>query len=186
MLSKEKQMDVLEAYDLTKSLRAAAELTGVDHHTVARYVAARATGTALEELALSGRPRATASRTRSPSGSSAPRARSAPTSSTNGSSPWATPAQSAPPGGWWPRSRPPIATPTTASTSPGSPNLACGSNTTSVTDPVVDGVHRVVLRLAGLEPLPGDHPARPIAPWPRSSPRSTGPFASSAARRPTC
>ena len=27
MLSKEKQMDVLEAYDLTKSLRAAAELT---------------------------------------------------------------------------------------------------------------------------------------------------------------
>ena len=51
MLSKEKQMDVLEAYDLTKSLRAAAELTGTDHHTVARYVAARAAGMAIEEMA---------------------------------------------------------------------------------------------------------------------------------------
>ena len=52
MLSKEKQMDVLEAYDLTKSLRAAAELTGVDHHTVARYVAARAAGQPFQEGAL--------------------------------------------------------------------------------------------------------------------------------------
>ncbi|HUI04990.1 MAG TPA: IS21 family transposase [Acidimicrobiales bacterium] len=51
MLSKEKQMDVLEAYDLTKSLRAAAELAGTDHHTVARYVAARAAGTAIDEMA---------------------------------------------------------------------------------------------------------------------------------------
>ena len=49
MLSKEKQMDVLEAYDLTKSLRAAAQLTGVDHHTVARYVEARARGQELDE-----------------------------------------------------------------------------------------------------------------------------------------
>jgi transposase len=49
MLSKEKQMDVLEAYDLTQSLRGAAQLTGVDHHTVARYVAARAAGT-LDEV----------------------------------------------------------------------------------------------------------------------------------------
>ena len=51
MLSKEKQMDVLEAYDLTKSLRAASQLTGVDHHTVARYVAARAAGRSYEEMA---------------------------------------------------------------------------------------------------------------------------------------
>jgi hypothetical protein len=50
MLSKEKQMDVLEAYDLTNSLRAAAQLTGTDHHTVARYVAARAAGMAVEEM----------------------------------------------------------------------------------------------------------------------------------------
>lgn len=50
MLSKEKQMDVLEAYDLTKSLRGAAELTGVDHHTVARYVAARDAGLSVEEM----------------------------------------------------------------------------------------------------------------------------------------
>ena len=50
MLSKEKQMDVLEAYDLTKSLRAAAQLAGTDHHTVARYVAARAAGQAIEEM----------------------------------------------------------------------------------------------------------------------------------------
>jgi hypothetical protein len=51
MLSKEKQMDVLEAYDLTRTLRGAAELTGVDHHTVARYVAARAAGLNVEEMA---------------------------------------------------------------------------------------------------------------------------------------
>lgn len=44
MLPKEKAMQVLEAYDLTKSFRAAGQLTGVDHHTVARAVAARALG----------------------------------------------------------------------------------------------------------------------------------------------
>ncbi|GAA2662613.1 hypothetical protein GCM10010307_81840 [Streptomyces vastus] len=31
-------MEILEAYDHTGSYRAAAVLTGVDHHTVARYV----------------------------------------------------------------------------------------------------------------------------------------------------
>jgi len=50
MLSKEKQMDVLEAYDLTRTLRGAAELAGVDHHTVARYVAARAAGLDVAEM----------------------------------------------------------------------------------------------------------------------------------------
>jgi hypothetical protein len=43
-LPEEKRMEVLEAYDLTKSYRAAAQLCGVDHHTVARAVAARALG----------------------------------------------------------------------------------------------------------------------------------------------
>jgi hypothetical protein len=51
MLSKEKQMDVLEAYDLSQSLRAAAQLSGTDHHTVSRYVAARAAGRLIEETA---------------------------------------------------------------------------------------------------------------------------------------
>ena len=37
-------MDVLEAYDLTKSLRGAGKLTGVDHHSVANLVEARASG----------------------------------------------------------------------------------------------------------------------------------------------
>lgn len=45
MLSKERQMEVLEAFDLTKSFRAAAQLTGVDHHTVKRLVTGRALGT---------------------------------------------------------------------------------------------------------------------------------------------
>jgi len=35
MLPKEKKMELLEPYDLTKSIRAAGQLTGVDHHTVA-------------------------------------------------------------------------------------------------------------------------------------------------------
>jgi transposase len=37
-------MEILEAFDLTGSYRAAAELAGCDHHTVARYVALRAAG----------------------------------------------------------------------------------------------------------------------------------------------
>ena len=44
MLSKEKIMEVLEAYDLTGSYRSAGQLCGVDHHTVRRYVAARDAG----------------------------------------------------------------------------------------------------------------------------------------------
>ncbi len=39
-------MEILEAYDLTGSYRAAAELAGCDHHTVARYVALREAGEA--------------------------------------------------------------------------------------------------------------------------------------------
>ena len=34
-------MKILSAYDLTKSLRGAAELAGCSHHTVARLVRAR-------------------------------------------------------------------------------------------------------------------------------------------------
>lgn len=49
MLPKEKRMQVLEAFDLTKSFRAAGQLTGVDHHTVARAVAARALGQEVTE-----------------------------------------------------------------------------------------------------------------------------------------
>ena len=44
MYSKEQILEILEAYDLTKSFRSAAALVGCDHHTVARYVAARAVG----------------------------------------------------------------------------------------------------------------------------------------------
>jgi len=57
MLSKEQQMEVLEAYDLVKSYRGAAELCGVDHHTVARVVLQRAAGLDLGEGAT--RPRST-------------------------------------------------------------------------------------------------------------------------------
>ena len=41
MKSAEEIMEILEAFDLTGSLRDAAELAGCSHHTVARYVAAR-------------------------------------------------------------------------------------------------------------------------------------------------
>lgn len=50
MKSAEEIMNMLEAFDLTGSLRDAGELAGVSHHTVARYVQAREAG------ALSGRP----------------------------------------------------------------------------------------------------------------------------------
>jgi hypothetical protein len=49
MLPKEKKMEVLDAYDLTRSYRSAALLCGVDHHTVARALAARALGAELSE-----------------------------------------------------------------------------------------------------------------------------------------
>ena len=42
-------MEILEAYDLTGSYRAAAELAGCDHHTVARYVKMRAAGRSPEQ-----------------------------------------------------------------------------------------------------------------------------------------
>jgi hypothetical protein len=42
--SAEEIMNILEAYDLTGSLRDAAELAGCSHHTVARYVAGREQG----------------------------------------------------------------------------------------------------------------------------------------------
>ena len=44
MKSAEEIMNMLEAFDLTGSLRDAGELSGVSHHTVARYVAAREAG----------------------------------------------------------------------------------------------------------------------------------------------
>ncbi|MDF3310895.1 IS21 family transposase [Rhodococcus sp. T2V] len=43
MKSAKEAMEILEAYDLTKSYRAAAALAGCSHHTVARLVAARDT-----------------------------------------------------------------------------------------------------------------------------------------------
>ncbi len=41
MKKPEEVMEILEAYDLTGSLRGAASLVGCDHKTVARLVAAR-------------------------------------------------------------------------------------------------------------------------------------------------
>jgi transposase len=49
-------MEILEAYDLTGSYRAAAELAGCDHHTVARYVQARAEGKSPTERQHRARP----------------------------------------------------------------------------------------------------------------------------------
>jgi transposase len=46
MKSDEEIMEILEAFDLTASYRASAELAGCDHHTVARYVAERDEGRA--------------------------------------------------------------------------------------------------------------------------------------------
>jgi hypothetical protein len=43
-------MEILEAYDLTGSYRAAAKLAGCDHHTVARYVALRDAGRPVEAM----------------------------------------------------------------------------------------------------------------------------------------
>lgn len=55
MLSEERIVEVLEAYDLTGSFRSAAQLCGVDHHTVRRYVKARDAG--LDPTAMPSVPR---------------------------------------------------------------------------------------------------------------------------------
>jgi len=49
--SAEEIMNMLEAFDLTGSCRDAGKLSGVSHHTVARYVAARESGLAARGLA---------------------------------------------------------------------------------------------------------------------------------------
>ncbi|GGK44126.1 hypothetical protein GCM10010124_41200 [Pilimelia terevasa] len=49
-------VEILEAYDLTGSYRAAAELAGCDHHTVARYVKLRDEGRSPQERAHRARP----------------------------------------------------------------------------------------------------------------------------------
>jgi transposase len=54
--SDEEIMEILEAYDLTGSYRAAAELAGCDHHTVARYVKLRAAGGPVREQGRRARP----------------------------------------------------------------------------------------------------------------------------------
>jgi transposase len=54
MLSEEHVLEILEAYDLTRSYRSAAALCGVDPHTVRRYVSARAAGLSLEQLSRPG------------------------------------------------------------------------------------------------------------------------------------
>lgn len=48
-------MEILDAYDLTGSLRATAELTGCSHHTVAKHVQARDAGRPIGEPAARGR-----------------------------------------------------------------------------------------------------------------------------------
>jgi hypothetical protein len=48
--SSEEIMEILEAFDLIGSYRAAAELAGCDHHTVRRYVEQRAAGRAPERM----------------------------------------------------------------------------------------------------------------------------------------
>ena len=55
MKSAEEIMDILEAFDLTGSLRDAAELAGCSHHTVGRYVAAREAGASSDRPAGAGR-----------------------------------------------------------------------------------------------------------------------------------
>ena len=48
--SPEEIMEILEAFDLTGSCRAAAELAGCDHHTVRRYVEQRGLGREPERM----------------------------------------------------------------------------------------------------------------------------------------
>lgn len=50
MKSREKIMEILEAFDLTGSFRDAGELAGCSHHTVAAFVAKRDARVLLERI----------------------------------------------------------------------------------------------------------------------------------------
>lgn len=90
-------MEILDAYDLTGSLRDAAELVGCSHHTVKRYVEARDK--------LGGPPSGTAHRSQLIDDYLAnveewverSKGRSAPTGSTRSWSGWGSPGRSGPP-----------------------------------------------------------------------------------------
>lgn len=102
MKSREEIMFILEAFDLTRSYRDAAELAGCDHHTVAHYVGAREEG----RLSAMAAPRSSIVDPyldKIESGWSAPGARCAPTWPTTSWWRSATPARSAPVAGRWPR-----------------------------------------------------------------------------------
>jgi len=57
MKSVEETMNILEAYDLTRSCTAAAGLAGCSHHTVARYVQLREQGLLPDGVELARRER---------------------------------------------------------------------------------------------------------------------------------
>ena len=160
MLPKEKKMEVLEAFDLTKSYRAAGQLTGVDHHTVARAVAARASWRERRQTRV--RPTvadAFSDKIAEWIERSGGKVRADVVHDKLGGHGLRGLGAHHQAGGLCPQGRPP-AHRTTASTSPGSPSPGMWLQYDFGAGPVIDGVEGdLVLRLAGLEPLPGDHPA---------------------------
>ena len=97
-------MEILDAYDLTRSFHAAAELAGCDPKTVARYVALR-NGGRIRSRARRGSRASTRIWRRSRSWSSGPGAGSGRTWCTRRSRRWGLPGRSAPAGGRWPGRR---------------------------------------------------------------------------------
>jgi len=130
--SAEEIMNMLEAFDLTESMRDAGELAGVSHHTVARYVAAREGGVLSDGLRLV-RSWSMSFCPRSRSGSTGRRANCAPTSRTTSSSDSVTPARNGPPAARSRRSRRITASVGCGCTGRGSPSRGCGCSTTSAT-----------------------------------------------------
>jgi hypothetical protein len=118
-------MEILEAFDLTGSYRAAAELAGCDHHTVARYVALREAGQSPVEREHRARPiDDTCPRLRS--SWCGPTARSAPMWFTDGFRRWDSPVGNARHGGWWLRLSSDFGRVSGGCFDPGCPSPVCG------------------------------------------------------------
>ena len=140
MLSEEKTMEILEAYDLTGSFRATAALCGVDHHTVRRYVAARAAG--LDPAMPFGRPKVITDPFADKIAEWVERScgGSGPTWSTASSPPWASSATERTTRRVVARLKRDYGAPTTGSTSPGSPSPALWLQFDYGKGPLVGGV----------------------------------------------
>ena len=177
MKSREEIMEILEAFDLTRSVPRRGELAGCSHHTVARWVgqARRGRVAAAGRAAASGPDHRSVPGRRSRSGSSGPTARSAPMSCSTSCAALGFDGFGAhgAPGGRRGEGQP-IGAVGGGCIGRGSPSRACGRSGTGAKGPRDRrAAHDVVLRVVGVVAVPGGDPD--VGPHDADADRLSGP-----------